>query len=90
MKYSIGDTVCVIKTNEIKKIIDFEIICDVEIYYMLDNTSYSENQLQQITSEETFKIKLEINKEIVHEFIDYEQLVNNVAEWYKKRTTKFD
>jgi hypothetical protein len=88
--FKVNDSVFVSKTNEIKKIIDFEIICDVEIYYMLDNTSYSENQLQQIASEETFKIKLEINKEIVHEFIDYEQLAKNVAEWYKKRTTKFD
>ena len=36
--YEINDKVRVIKTGEIKQIIDFETVCGVEVYYMSDKT----------------------------------------------------
>ena len=38
--YKIGDLVKVVKTNEIKTIIDCENILDVDIYYMSDISSF--------------------------------------------------
>jgi len=81
--YKIGDLVKVVKTNEIKTIIDCENILDVDIYYMSDITSYSENQLSQMTTEEIFMVKLEDNKEKIINLINYEKIGKNWAEWYK-------
>jgi len=83
MMYKIGDLVKVVKTNEIKTIIDCENILDVDIYYMSDITSYSENQLSQMTTEEIFMVKLEDNKEKIINLINYEKIGKNWAEWYK-------
>lgn len=81
--YKIGDLVKVVKTNEIKTIIDCENILDVDIYYMSDITSYSENQLLRMTTEEILMVKLENNKEKIINLIDYKKIGNNWAEWYK-------
>ena len=81
--YKIGDLVKVVKTNEIKTIIDCENILDVDIYYMSDITSYSENQLLRMTTEEILMVKLETNKEKIINLIDYKKIGNNLAEWYK-------
>ena len=45
MKYKIGEIVVTNSNNEVKTVVDFEIISDVEIYYMNDNTSYSSSQI---------------------------------------------
>ena len=81
--YKIGDLVKVVKTNEIKTIIDCENILDVDIYYMSDISSYSENQLLRMTTEEILMVKLENNKEKIINLIDYKKFGNNWAEWYK-------
>ena len=81
--YKIGDLVKVVKTNEIKTIIDCENILDVDIYYMSDISSYSENQLLRMTTEEILMVKLENNKEKIINLIDYKKIGNNWAEWYK-------
>lgn len=81
--YKIGDLVKVVKTNEIKTIIDCENILDVDIYYMSDITSYSENQLLRMTTEEILMVKLENNKEKIINLIDYKKIGKNWAEWYK-------
>ena len=83
MMYKIGDLVKVVKTNEIKTIIDCENIWDVDIYYMSDISSYSENQLLRMTTEEILMVKLENNKEKIINLIDYKKIGNNWAEWYK-------
>jgi hypothetical protein len=83
MMYKIGDLVKVVKTNEIKTIIDCENILDVDIYYMSDITSYSENQLLRMTTEEILMVKLENNKEKIINLIDYKKIGKNWAEWYK-------
>ena len=81
--YKIGDLVKVVKTNEIKTSIDCENILDVDIYYMSDISSYSENQLLRMTTEEILMVKLENNKEKIINLIDYKKIGNNWAEWYK-------
>ena len=83
MTYKIGDLVKVLKTEEVKTIIDCENILGVDIYYMSDITSYSENQLLRMTIEEIVMVKLENNKEKIINLIDYKKIGNNWAEWYK-------
>jgi hypothetical protein len=83
MKYKIGDLVTVIKTNEIKTIVDCEIILGIDIYYMSDISSYSEDELLKITTEEIFMRKLKNNKENIINLIDYKLIGRNWAEWYK-------
>ena len=82
MRYKIGDLVTVIKTNEIKTIIDCEIISGIDIYYMSDISSYSEDELLKITTEEIFMCKLKNNKEKIINLIDYKLIGRNWAEWY--------
>lgn len=48
MKYNINDTVRVVENNSIKKIIDFEYIEGVNLYYMSDLTSYPEENILSI------------------------------------------
>jgi len=88
MKYSIGDSVCVIKTNEIKKIIDFEFICDVEIYYMLDNTSYSLSEICEVRIVENINKLITENEEkiinLIDSLIDYKLIGRNWSKWLKK------
>ena len=83
MIHKIGDLVKVVKTDEIKTIIDCENILCVDIYYMSDITSYSENKLLRMTTEEILMVKLETNKEKIINLIDYKKIGNNLAEWYK-------
>ena len=45
MEYKIGEVVITFYTNEVKTIVESEIISDVEIYYMEDCTSYSSDQI---------------------------------------------
>lgn len=82
MKYKIGDLVIVIKTNEMKTIIDCEIISGINIYYMSDISSYSENQLLKIITEENFMYHLKNNKDKIIDLIDYKSIGKNWAEWY--------
>jgi hypothetical protein len=46
--FNINDEVFIPKINKIKKIIDFEIILGIELYYMEDKTAYPENELISI------------------------------------------
>jgi hypothetical protein len=50
---------------------------------MSDITSYSENQLLRMTTEEILMVKLENNKEKIINLIDYKKIGKNWAEWYK-------
>jgi hypothetical protein len=45
MEYKIGEVVITYSTNEVKTIVESEVISEVEIYYMEDCTSYSSNQI---------------------------------------------
>jgi hypothetical protein len=38
--YKVNDKVTIVKTGEVKQIIDFETVCGVEVYYMSDKTAY--------------------------------------------------
>lgn len=43
--FKVNDTVFIPKINEIKTIIDFEIVCGVELYYMSDKTAFPVDDL---------------------------------------------
>ena len=43
--FKVNDSVFISKTNEIKKIIDFEIVFGVELYYMSDKTAFPVDDL---------------------------------------------
>ena len=45
MEYKIGDYVKVYNSNDVKNIVDSEIINDTIIYYMSDSTSFAEHQI---------------------------------------------
>jgi hypothetical protein len=48
--FKVNDTVFIAKTNEIKTIIDFEIVCGVELYYMSDKTAFPVDDLIPMNS----------------------------------------
>lgn len=87
MKYKLGDYV-VVYTNEIKKIDFIESISNVIIYYMLDNTSFSENQILNLLTEEEHLIYK--RKEIINSFpINYwEKKIEKCAKYTKKVLSK--
>jgi hypothetical protein len=77
MRYSIGDSVYVIKTGDFKEIIDFELICDTELYYMSDLTSFPCEQLtkfKDIPSQELLQKKISDNKDVIMKLIDIENI----------------
>jgi hypothetical protein len=45
MEYRPGEVVILGSTNDVKTIVESEIIGDVEIYYMDDSTSYASTQI---------------------------------------------
>jgi hypothetical protein len=45
MEYRPGEVVILFSTNDVKTIVESEIIGDVEIYYMDDSTSYASTQI---------------------------------------------
>lgn len=45
MKYNTGTKIVILETLEVKRIVDFEIIENEEIYYTSDKKSYSYNQI---------------------------------------------
>ena len=82
MKYKIGDTIEVLKTNEIKTIVDCETIIGENIYYMSDITSYPEYKISKVLTEKIFFSKLEDNREKIINLIDYEKIAKNWLIWY--------
>lgn len=89
MRYKIGDLVTVIKTNEIKTIIDCEIISNVELYYMSDSTAYPSHELtkfKNLNSKEELEKKLLDNKELIINLIDYEKRIKNWSDWLLKNS----
>lgn len=83
MKYKVGDYV-VVYTNEIKEIVFIESISNVIIYYMLDNTSFSGNQILNLLTEEEYFVHK--RKEIINSFpINYwEKKIEKCAKYTKK------
>ena len=89
MKYSIGDSVYVIKTGEVKKIIDFEVICEIELYYMSDSTSFPCNMLtkfKNIVSREELEKKIFDNKDVIMGLIDVDKAANNLVRYILKNS----
>jgi hypothetical protein len=43
--YKVNEIVNVIKTGEVKEIIDFETVCGIELYYMSDKTAYPVDEI---------------------------------------------
>ena len=85
MKYKINELVCVKGTNTPKKITEFENICGAGIYYMSDNTSYSEEQIligytDYIDLSNKCESIIEEKKDIIVNLIDYKKYAKN---WVK-------
>ena len=84
MKYKINELVCVRGTNTPKKITEFENICGTGIYYMSDNTSYSEEQIligytDYIDLSNKCETLIEKKKDIIVNLIDYKKYAKNWA-----------
>jgi hypothetical protein len=91
MRYSIGDSVYVIKTGDLKEIIDFELICDTELYYMSDLTSFPCEQLtkfKEIPSQELLQKKISDNEDVIMSLIDFEKVSKNWTDWFFKHSKK--
>lgn len=91
MKYSIGESVYVIKSGEFKTIVDSEFICGIELYYMSDLTSFPLEQLtkfKNLKSREELDKKLSDNKERIVNLINYEKVSKNWSEWFLKNSDK--
>ena len=89
MRYSIGDSVYIVKTGEFKKIVDCEFICNVELYYMSDYTAYpieSLTKVKPISSREELDEILSKNKDTIINLIDIEKTGTNWANWFLKKT----
>lgn len=84
MRYKINELVCVRGTNTPKKITEFENICGTGIYYMSDNTSYSEEQIligytNYIDLSNKCESIIEEKKDIIVNLIDYKKYTKNWA-----------
>lgn len=83
MKYKINELVYVENTNTPKKIVEVETICGIVIYYMSDNTSYSEEQILMLYTEYLdLSNHITLNKRKVIELFDIEKMANQVNKFY--------
>jgi hypothetical protein len=82
MRYKIGQSVILQNCKTEKKISDVEKIENVVIYYMTDNTSFSESQIF-CTKKNYKKIKKVLTPQNINNLIDY--LDNgNIAKGYER------
>jgi len=81
------------ESNEIKYINDFEIIDNIKIYYMTDNTSYAEHQvnIKDMTFEEIESYYLEsIYKSIDEEFkLSFNKIKSYISELERVKNMNF-
>lgn len=59
--YKVKDEVTIIKTGEVKQIIDFETVCGVEVYYMSDKTSYPVDEIITLNDEKLIEFREGLN-----------------------------
>lgn len=85
MKYELNSKVFVKNTTIEKEIVDAENIFNTFIYYMSDNTSYSESQIQ---SESEFQYDNIISKlkdtQVFSRIFDTKKTAKAMSEWYNK------
>lgn len=85
MKYELNSKVFVKNTTIEKEIVDAENIFNTSIYYMSDNTSYSESQIQ---SESEFQYDNIISKlkdpQVFSRIFDTKKTAKAMSEWYNK------
>jgi hypothetical protein len=79
MKYIIGQEITVKSNKVIKTIIDCERIEGINIYYMSDKTSYSEEELSDLLYVELSEIS-EISDFALFKLIDIENTVKRYSE----------
>lgn len=91
MKFSKGQKVIDKKTNKIKTIQDCEVILDVEIYYLDDNTSRNSEQLGELNLSEEQILFLMMKEKNVNAltFIDVEKSAENFARNFLKKYEKY-
>lgn len=97
MEFSINEIVFIETENLNKKIVDCEVISNVEIYYMEDSTSYASHQLNRIDSHQKIIENVLSNKNDLlnrkKTLIAFENWVDNVEYNYglylKKNKKRF-
>lgn len=85
MKYELNSKVIVKDTTIEKEIVDVENILNTWIYYMSDNTSYSESQIQ---SESDFRYEYIVSKlkdpQVFSKIFDTKKTAKAMSKWYNK------
>jgi hypothetical protein len=84
MKFKINDEVKILKTNNLKIIIDCERILNKNIYYMSDITSYCEDELCEICEYDELINSLEKNRENILKIIDCKKTADNWVKYYNE------
>lgn len=85
MIYKINELVYVYNEEKEKKIVDCENIIGVNIYYMSDGTSYSEEQINMSHCEcDDLDEFITNNKETILKLFDTEKLASQLYEFYSK------
>jgi hypothetical protein len=89
-KFHLNQKIVLCENLLIKKISEIEEINNEIIYYMSDNTSYSESQI--LLDQENF-IKCEnlisnLSKERLFQIVRLERAIENGVEWYKHQNKK--
>ena len=89
MLYSENTKVKLKSSDTIKMIVDSEFIAGTNIYYMSDNTSYAEHQINFTVTPEYEHIMSKMTPDFVHtHLIDTEKIGQNIANWYNKQKRK--
>lgn len=87
MKHKKNDRIVITETKISKIISDCELICDTEIYYMTDNTSYALSQISLFDyTQSSIHNVIESNKESIIKIFDTEKLAENCVRYMKNNT----
>lgn len=82
--YLTNQEVVIDSTKDVKKILEFENICDIWIYYMTDGTSYAESQIySDLDNYNRVKNIILSAENKISDIIDFEKVAENMTKWYK-------
>ncbi len=85
MEFTINEYVKIKKCQSIKKIVDFENIYDVGVYYMEDCTSYSGEQIEAANDSDINSYLISSVKKNIHTILNEEKLKKiseSIKMWY--------
>lgn len=89
MKHKKGERIIISETETSKIISDHEIICNTEIYYMSDNTSYALSQINSFNYSECEILNvINSNKNNVISLFDTKKMAENCVIYMEKNKPK--